>query len=118
MSEHLEQRAVCDYLNAQYPNVLYHSCPNGGYLHGNQGQRIGQVNKLKAEGMLPGVADLFIAEPRAQWHGFYLEMKARGGTLSDNQKWFLAQVERRGYFTGVAYGFDEAQALIDVYLQQ
>lgn len=117
MSEHDEQQAVCQYLDTVYPDVLYHANPNGAWLAGNKGQRMGQMRKLKGEGLLPGVSDLFIAEPRGIWHGFYLEMKDVGGAKpSENQAWFIAQAEQRGYFTAVAYGFDEAKPLIDYYL--
>ena len=105
-------------MDIQYPNVLYHANINGAWLAGNKGQRIGQVNKLKAEGMLPGVSDIFIAEPRGGYHGCYLEMKQRGGRLSENQEWFIAEAEKRGYFTAVAFnGFDDARAIVETYLE-
>ena len=118
MTEHTEQAAFCQWMDIQYPDVLYFSIPNGGWLAGNAGQRAGQMNKLKAEGLLPGTSDLLIAEPRGKWHGMFLEMKQRGGKLSENQEWFLAEAEKRGYFTAVAFnGFDDAQALVDDYLK-
>ena len=119
MSEHDQQSAVCDYLNSSYPDVLYHANANGAWLAGNAGQRARQMNKLKAEGLLPGVSDIFIAEPRKPYHGFYLEMKdvrPAGKDPTDNQVWFIAEAEKRGYFTAVAWGCDEARALIDQYL--
>jgi len=119
MTEHAEQAAFCDWMNVQYPDVLYFSIPNGGWLAGDAGQRAGQMNKLKGEGLLPGVADLFIAEPRGEFKGMFVEMKQRGGKLSDNQKWFLAEAEKRGYFTAVAMnGFDDAQNITEWYLAQ
>jgi hypothetical protein len=118
MSEHDHQKAVCDYLDAAYPDALYHANPNGAWLAGNKAQRFGQMRKLKAEGLTPGTPDLFIAEPRGAWHGFYLEMKdPNGAKPTENQVWFIAHAEQRGYFTAVAYGFDEARELIDVYLR-
>ena len=117
MSEHDEQVAVCQWLSMQHPEVLYWANPNGAQLAGNVARRAAQMNKLKAEGFLPGVADITIAEPRGQWHGCFVEMKrAKGGALSENQEWFLAQVEQRGYYTIVAHGFDQAVELIEMYL--
>ena len=119
MSEHTEQMTFCNWMNLQYPNVLYFSVPNGGWLAGNDSQRAAQMNKLKSEGLLPGVADLFIAEPRGEFHGMFLEMKQTGGKLSENQKWFIAESEKRGYFTAVAMnGFDDARSMTEWYLKQ
>ena len=116
-TEHDEQAAFCEWMLMQHPEVLFYSHPNGAWLAGNKGQRIGQVNKLKREGMLPGVSDLFIAEPRGEFHGMYLEMKRPGGEVSENQLWFLDQAEQRGYFTAVAAnGFDDAKSSTEWYL--
>jgi hypothetical protein len=116
VSEHAEQAALCNWLDLQYPQALYFAIPNGAHLAGNTGQRIGQINKLKAEGFLPGVSDLFIAELRGDWAGCFVEMKAENGRLSDNQAEFLARAEERGYFTIVAYGFEMAQEMVREYL--
>lgn len=118
-SEHEEQCAVVDYLHRVYPNVLFFSVPNGAQLAGNTiGQRAARMNKLKAEGFLPGVSDLIIFEPRGQYSALFLEMKREnGGEVSENQMWFLREVERRGGFGIVVHGFEEAQEVIDNYLQ-
>ena len=116
MSEHDEQKALCDWLNIAHPEVMYWANPNGAFLHGNTGQRVGQVNKLKSEGMLPGVSDLTIAEPRGGWHACFVEMKTTTGTVSENQQWFLAEVEKRGYYTIVGYGWEDASNKLQDYL--
>ena len=115
--EQNEQAAVCRYLQTVYPDVLFWSTPNGSYLAGNTGQRAAQINKLKRTGLLPGVSDLIIFEPRGQHSAMFLEMKRnKGGKVSENQEWFLSQVEQRKGFGAVANGFDEARQLIDTYL--
>lgn len=117
MGEHDEQVAVVDYLNSRYPNVLFWATPNGAHLAGNIRQRSAAMNKLKAEGFLPGVADIIIFEPRGEYSAMFLEMKrVKGGEVSENQDWFLAQIEERGGFGVVAHGFDEAKEFIDDYL--
>jgi hypothetical protein len=118
ISEHDEQAALCQWLDLTYPDVLYWATPNGAHLAGNARQRAAKMNKLKAEGFLPGVADIFIAEPRGKWHGLFVEMKARGGTLTENQKWFLSEVARRGYMDAVCYGFDDARGIVEDYLER
>jgi hypothetical protein len=104
-------------MQMQHPDVLFFSVPNGGWLAGNATQRAGQMNKLKGEGLLPGVSDLFIAEPRGHFHGMFLEMKAPGGKPSENQMWFMNETEKRGYFTCCALnGFDDAKSFAEYYL--
>jgi hypothetical protein len=118
MSEHDEQVSVIDYLQKAYPSVLVFSIPNGAHLAGSIGQRAAAMNKLKSEGLLPGVSDLEIFEPRGGYSCMFLEMKKKGGGngASDNQLWFIRQVSERGAFGVVANGFDEARPLIDDYL--
>lgn len=117
--EQNEQAAVCQYLQTVYPDVLFFSVPNGAHLAGNKGQRVAQINKLKRTGLLPGVSDLVIFEPRGPYSAMFLEMKRdKGGKVSENQEWFLAQVEARKGFGAVANGFDEAREIIDAYLNR
>jgi hypothetical protein len=120
MSEHDEQVAVVDYLNSTYPAALFWSTPNGARLASGRDNRLAAIrmNALKAEGLLPGVSDIIIFEPRGGYSAMFLELKrADGGSgASDNQLWFLRQVEQRGGFGVVANGFSEARGFIDDYL--
>jgi hypothetical protein len=115
-TEHAEQAAVCQWLDAAHPDVLYWATPNGANLSGTKNQRYGQINKLKAEGLLPGVSDLIIAESRGGYHACALEMKSLTGKVSENQEWFMARLEKVGWYTIVAHGADEAIALLTEYL--
>ena len=117
-TEHAEQVAVCDWLSLQYPQVLYWANPNGAHLSGSIGQRSAQINKLKAEGFLPGVADLTIFEPRGGYSCLFVEMKrADGGSgASENQSEFLREIEKRGACGAVCNGADEAITVIGDYL--
>lgn len=62
------------------PRVIYFHCPNGEY----RSKRTGA--KLKAMGVLPGVADLVIVGPRGLVH--WLELKKPGEKQSDAQRAF------------------------------
>ena len=116
-TDHQDQSAVVSYLQAAYPNVLFFSIPNGAMLGGGKIGAI-RMNALKATGLLPGVSDLCIFEARGGWSCMFVEMKrADGGSgASENQLWFLREVEKRGAFGIVCNGFDEAQVVIDDYL--
>jgi hypothetical protein len=115
--EHSEQVAVVAYLQMSYPDVLFWATPNGAMMGGGRAGAI-RMNALKAEGLLPGVSDLIIFEPRGGYAAMFLEMKrADGGSgASDNQLWFIRQVEQRGAFGIVCNGYDETQPVIDDYL--
>ncbi len=118
LSEHDEQAAVVDYLQIKYPDVLFWANSNGAHLAGGARQRSAQMNKLKAEGFLPGVSDMTIFEPRGGWSAMFLEMKKSdgGSGASDNQLWFLREVEKRGAFGVVCNGSANAIEVIDDYL--
>lgn len=112
-TEHEEQVAVVNYLYYAHPKVLFWATPNGASLSG--GGRT--MNKLKAEGFLPGVSDLIIFEPNGKYSAMFLEMKRKvGGEVHQNQKDFLIEVEKRGGFGAVANGSEEAIELIEDYL--
>lgn len=119
MSEYSEQAALVNYLYMQYPGLLFWSVPNGAHLAGSPGQRAAQMNALKATGFLPGVSDLIIFEPRGNYAALFCEMKdvkGQGGKPTESQLEFLEEVAKRNAYGFVAYGFDEAKALIDEYL--
>lgn len=73
--------------------------------------------RIKAEGYRAGTPDLFLAVPRGQWHGLFVEMKrADGGEVSENQREMLFQVSSRGYQTAIAHGAAPARKIIAEYL--
>lgn len=85
--------------------------PNGGDRH------IAVAAKLKAEGVRRGVPDLVLPAPVGDYHGAYLEMKKiKGGTVSKDQRQWLAYLREKGYATGVAKGSREAIDWITRYL--
>jgi hypothetical protein len=119
MSEHDEQKALidwCFYHLAQYPELdLIHAIPNGVMLGGGKVGAM-RMNMLKAEGLRPGVCDLFLPCARGGYFGLYIEMKDYSGRLSDNQKEFIAGVEKQGFLCYVPYGANEAISLLQKYL--
>lgn len=117
LSEHTAQALVVNWLDLQYPEVVFFAVPNGAKLGGTQAQRYGIVNKLKAEGLTPGVPDLIILAPRGKFHACLVEMKKeKGGRLSENQKEFMARAESAGYYTIVGRGYDHAREMLEEYL--
>ena len=92
--EHDLQVACVAWFRAQYPThaAMLFAVPNGG--------RRGKVEAalLKAEGVLPGVADLILLEARGGFGALCIEMKTRrrGSGQSDYQRDWQAQAEAHG----------------------
>jgi VRR-NUC domain len=101
-------RAVKD----AYPVLkLLYAVPNGG------ARKIKVAQKLKAEGVMAGVADLCLPAARRGYHGLYLEMKSEEGVTTKEQKAFLRGVFEEGYCAVIAHGFDEARSVLAWYIE-
>jgi hypothetical protein len=94
-----------------YPVLkLLYAVPNGG----DRNLRVAQ--KLKAEGVLAGVADLCLPAARRGYHGLYIEMKSEEGAATREQKEFLRGVSVEGYCAVLAQGVDEARETLEWYI--
>ena len=114
MSESTEQAIVINYFRAKYHKYVIHSIPNGTHVKSWAGRK-----KLKSEGLLKGVSDLFIPVPKGKYHGFYLEMKNVKKTqcsVSPDQKQFIQYAQKQGYKADWCAGANEAIILINDYM--
>jgi hypothetical protein len=93
-TEHEEQREFVWWFRKAFPLVRIFAIPNGGARSKREGGR------LKLEGVSPGVPDLFIPEWRL-WVEF---KKTKGGSVSAEQKDWIAYLEKIGYQTFIARG--------------
>jgi hypothetical protein len=94
-----------------YPVLkLLYAIPNGG----DRNLRV--ARKLRAEGVLSGVADLCLPAARRGYHGLYLEMKSEEGIATEEQKEFLRGVSVEGYCAVIAAGVDEAKLTLEWYI--
>ena len=116
------QIAVCNYLRAQYPKVLFNSDLSGIKL------TMGQAVKAKKLRSSKGFPDLVIYEPRGNYHALFLELKREGekilnkkGDLKTDhlkeQEEVIQKLCVKGYLACFAVGFDEAKKIIDLYLK-
>ena len=102
-TEHKEQSDFVKWFRLKFPDIKIFAIPNGGSRH------ILEAVNLKRQGVLPGVADLYVPKWR-----LWIEFKrAKGGKLTDDQ------VEFREYVTQVcgdnwmlAEGFKKAEELL------
>jgi hypothetical protein len=77
--------------------------------------------RAKRMGLKRGVSDLFLAYPRENYSGFWIELKRpktkehAAGVLNAYQKDFLMAMEEAGYKTGVFYSWTDAAKAIAEY---
>lgn len=101
----------------QYSKLLF-AIPNGAWLHGSKTTRAKLWNKMQAEGVEKGVADLFLSIPSGDLAGLYIETKTEKGKQSKEQKQFEKQVLKVGYGYCICRSFDQFQMTVKNYLQR
>ena len=113
-TEHSEQVALFEWARANEARHLQlgllFAIPNGGKRHVVTGK------KLKAEGVMSGVPDIFLGVPRNGKHGLFIELKVGKNKPSKNQLWWIHSLRAEGYAVEVCYGFLETQTAIIDYL--
>jgi hypothetical protein len=114
MSEHTEQAALFEWAawnqgKSAALNMLY-AVPNGG----KRDKRTAAM--LKAEGVKPGIPDVFLPVARQGFHGCYVEMKIGRNKPTAEQVAWLAALQAEGYHTCVAYDWQAAARALCAYL--
>jgi hypothetical protein len=112
--EHFEQVSLIDWCIAheeQAPELkMLFAVPNGGH----RSKKV--AGEMKAEGMKAGVPDLMLLIAIGNWHGLIIEMKAEGGRVRPNQKWWLESLAREHFRVEVCWSFEEARSVLLDYL--
>ena len=114
-TEHQEQVALFEWaawMARKHPDLLLmHAIPNGGK------RDIRTAARLKAEGVKPGVPDIFLPVPKDGKHGLYIELKrSRGGTVSKEQEAWIRALSAQEYVCAVCHGHREAIKVITDYM--
>lgn len=114
MSERDEQVAIFEWAafnTGRLPELalLFH-VPNGGK------RDVVTAARLKAEGVKPGVPDVWLPVPRLGYHGLVIEMKCRGGRVSPEQRDWLDRLHTQHYCVAICYDWQAAAAEIEAYL--
>lgn len=114
--EHAEQVALVTWAKFESGRVpelaLLFAIPNAGKRSRGAG------GKLRAEGMKAGVPDLCLPVARGNFHGMFIELKAKGGRPTDEQKAWLRALVGQGYYACICVGWEEAKKTIERYLGQ
>lgn len=115
---------VCDYLNMQYPSVMFFSDASGMRVG------MGLRNELKRKRCKKWkIPDLHILEPRGPYAGLVIELKRErcevykkdGSLIADEriqaQAEALAHLRSVGYYADFGIGFDHCKEIVDWYMK-
>lgn len=113
---------MVDYIRLKYPEAQFRSDLGGIRL--TPGLRA-RASMLQGGRAWP---DLFVAEPRAGFHGLFIEIKQEGVTIRKKDGNFVANphireqalmlhtLGTRGYLACFGVGFDHIVAILDEYM--
>ena len=105
----------------QWARLMQTKHPELSLLHaiGNGNARTNAIQgaRMKREGVLSGVSDIFLPVSRGGYHGLYIELKVKGGRTSFSQEWWIFEVGKQGYLAKVCYGWIDAKTVIERYLE-
>lgn len=106
------QIACVKWFRYQYPEYARQlfAVPNGG------NRNLITAKILKAEGVLPGVADLIFLKPNAEYHALCIEMKYGKGKQSELQKEWQFIIEGHGYKYEVCNSLESFINTINTYI--
>lgn len=110
--EHRLQAACVKWFRLQYPALRHNlfAVPNGGRRDKATGAR------LKAEGVLAGVADLILLKSNYSYGALLIEMKTRKGAQATTQRAWQAAIENDGFKYVICRSLDDFTREINNYL--
>ena len=109
--EHLYQCEVVSICRlSRTPAEKIYAIPNGGL------RKKSEAIRLKAEGVLAGIPDLFLPHPVDPYHGLYIEMKAPDGKVSTLQHARIKELREAGYRVVICYSVASALDKLNEYL--
>lgn len=105
--------------------MLLFAIPNGANLakkKNKRGQIYTEINKLKGQGLVSGVADCFLSisydNPKTQtkFNGMYIEFKIKPNKQSAEQALFQKSVEAQGFKYALVFDYENFKKIIKEYL--
>jgi len=116
-----EQICVVRWFRIAYPEYRLIGIPNGMWAGGSSRKgKFGLIAKMKAEGLTPGVSDLFLPLSRGGFHGLWVEMKDKGKTwcsVSIEQRKWISDMLAAGYYATWAAGAAAGIKVIKNYME-
>ena len=114
MSEHDDQKAVFDWAKAAVG--IYPALANLFAIPNASKRTFAMTNWLKAEGMKPGVPDMFLAFPASGFHGLFIEQKVKPNKQEEAQKEWEKRLVQNGYAYWLSWSAEETIEVIEGYL--
>lgn len=109
--ERIEQINFMNWVRENYPDIWEDT-----YHFANERRcSVMEGRNLKKMGVKKGVSDIFVAVPYCGLSGLWIELKAEGGRLSEEQKEFITRMNSRGYLALAVWGADSAKAVFNAY---
>jgi len=105
------QQACVRWFRYVHPTKLLFAIPNGGR------RNLIEAVRMKAEGVTPGVADLFLMFGNGEHYGLFIEMKQGKGKQTEHQLGFQAYCNANKYKYVVCRSLDEFMNEINNYLK-
>ena len=103
------QNELMNYIDLKYPNAIVTHIPN-------EGKRTPfEQYKIKMLGTKPGVPDVMIFTPSAQYNGFALELKSGYNKPTENQKKWLSKLKDCGWYATWSKDLEDCKTKIDNY---
>ena len=109
MTEDQLQIAAMCWIRLAYPNTVSFHVANERKTSPMRGA------KLKKMGVLAGVPDIHILDPRKTYCGLFIELKTAKGRLTPSQKDVIERIENAGYKCAVCRSLDEVIEVVDDY---
>jgi len=103
-------RALVNFTDSHPEILLLHAIPNGDW------RGFGTGMKLKAQGVMPGIPDLFLPVPKGDYHGLYIELKKAGGSVKLCQWEIMEALHHHGYCVRITNQLEAAMNILDEYL--
>jgi hypothetical protein len=112
-SEHQLQVSIIDYVNKVLPSLRPYifAVPNGGL------RNVIVAKKLKDEGVMAGVPDLFIDIPNTFKHGLRIEVKIGKNKFTINQMLFKERMEDLGYVVKECRSIEDFESILCEYFE-
>ena len=115
-------KSICEYIRVKYPDVIFTSDGSGVVMHKFTAFKFAKLKSSR------GIPDLLILEPKANFCGLLLEIKAdspfkKDGTIRKSrhlheQAHLLDRLKHKGYATYFVVGVNQACDIIDQYMTQ
>lgn len=111
--EHKIQCACVKWFRLQFPKMSHNlfAIPNGSKRDPVT------AAKLKAEGVLSGVADIIFLKPNRFYGGLLIELKTPTGRQSENQKLWQNKITEDGYKYVIVRSLDDFKREIKSYME-